>query len=294
MGSKKVLKKQPIVYVLVSVQTTDIPKLGSYIDDIHAELINLGFVEKIESSSHELKINLQDLEDEEGHSFIPETSKKDYRWDFLSLKRDMGVVLTKNQICLKKTSYDGFDKMLESFDQIFSAIGKTINGFEQFGVKRIGLRYIDVFVPFPGDSALDYLQNKYHVNLFENQPEFKAIEELVNIESLSKTEHGMLRHRIIENRPVNGRAPILPPDIDEPAQVALRPIVQEHWKQLTDQKYIMLDIDHFSLPEMKLSKSTVLEKIRDLYQISSDVFWASLSEKGLEKFELSEIEVNPL
>ncbi len=292
MGKKKILRRQPLVYSLISVETTEIPNLESNLGPLHTALTGLKFSDgPLPTETKEVSIGLPPSASSNDISANISGSKK--RWDFLNLERSQGIVVSTNNICLKQTAYTKFEDMLEIFEKVLDCFESTIENFHGIGIKRIGLRYIDVLIPLEGDDLTDYVSDQYKVNLLSSTDDISVGSDLNRLTSRAQTDFGTLQHSFIENKAIDGRISLLPPEFNEPPNVALQPVIQDHWENLGERKYALLDIDHFSNyhPLLAFEDANVSSRIKNLYKVASAVFWNALSNKALDAYQLEEMDI---
>jgi uncharacterized protein (TIGR04255 family) len=83
----------------------------------------------------------------------PVDAKESLRWDFLDKSQRWSILLTHEFLMLQTTDYDVFEDFLSRWKGVLGAacsLGIPV-------VERLGLRYVDLVQPAPGEPLTDYL-----------------------------------------------------------------------------------------------------------------------------------------
>lgn len=240
------LTKSPLIFVLAQVRFAPILKMAEYVPEIQEALRRKGFPGYQVRATQEI-------------SFLPVLqAAQSERWFFSSRDRVRSVILAPDFVVLATSEYDRFESFAAELEQTL-AIVKTASSPEFSS--RIGLRYVDLIRPGPGESLDDYLQ----AGIRGLRPEeIGATSTLHQLQIQAKTPAGSLSVRLWQN--TDGR--VLPPDIagDE---VAFRVDSAPQGELLT-----ILDLDHSSEVQREFEPPTLLADLWDLHAGTDRAFRA--------------------
>lgn len=273
------LAHPPLIFALLDMRTSRVPKMEDHIEEIHAKLL--------ESSLD--TTDLQILE-QSRLSFNPaegifENLGSVKSWHFLDLPRQNSLIVSDSQVTLKQSNYATINEMLDMFGTMLRILHETIPGYGKIGVRRMGLRYIDILMPMEADEVIDsYISKKY------TSTDLRAIEGVTRALPFGgancTTQYGNLRLYFEKMMQVDGKLKILPENLFDPPNVALTPIIQDHWKNIGDREYMMMDSDHyreFHNPE-KNDINFVLTLARNLHTVSDALFLDVLNQHALNSY----------
>ena len=218
------LYNDPLSAVLCQVRFSRVRKMDELIAAIQDRLRRVGYPEDVSGVVQQISLLAapgQPAQPQVNAQKRDEFRSKDNRWS-LTVADDM--------IALVTTAYDrfaGFRNRIEEALRIVDEVAELHHG----QVRRIGLRYIDVIDPQPGETFRDYLQGSLH------GPKTTVItgpEEVMHLESIGRTRIGHFILRITQN----DQGLLVPPDL------IFRPMT--HKQQVSPGKLITLvDSDHF-------------------------------------------------
>lgn len=284
--SNIVLEHSPLVMALIELRFTPLPQkhLEAGLEDFKSALFehelpdfhetDVSQVEAKPSASGQLE-------------FKTMTGK---RWDFISLNRDLGVILMGDSICLRATTYSHFGDFRELWSRVNQAFFASFPHANKAGIQRVGLRYMDVFLPQPKEAYTDYINrdwlSKKHID--------SDASTLSSYKQQTRTMSGLLRLELEERAIDNGNVSIFPKDINDPDPVALQVQAKDLWRTANPKKYAILDIDHIWTAENKKPKILNIENtlaITDsLHDDCEDTFWSILSKHAEEKWNKGHLE----
>lgn len=238
------LHKDPLAAVLVQVRFSRVRKMGEFIPAIQDRLRRAGYPEDASGVFKQISLLAepgQPVQPQVIEQQRDEFRTKDNRWS-LTVAEDMIVLVT--------TDYDrfsGFLARLEEALQILDEIAEIHLG----QLHRVGLRYIDVIDPAPGETFRDYLQGSLHG---PRSSVFTGSEQLLHLESIGRTGVGHFILRITQN----DQGALVPPDL------YFRPMV--HKQQVGHGKLVTLvDSDHFVEGTWDYDLSSILETADTLH-----------------------------
>jgi len=289
MTTKMRLKHQPLVYTLFAMRTTTIPNVGQCIADIHARLMQTEtpFQDIIVSDTQTVALDTLAGIAADTISGIENTSSSLKSWHLINLDRDKSIVITENSVCLKVSRYTLFEDMHKILATVLGIIEDCIPGFSNVGVKRVGLRYIDVLMPMLDDDKIDlYVNKNFQPNLFGVVKGLKNQSALTTLASSAETDAGTLKFLLAKKQVVDGAIQVLPNELAESEETALDIQIQDHWRKLEDRQYFLMDIDHFITEgkSEKYNKENVLGSVKSLYKITKDIFSDVLTDYALEQY----------
>ena len=293
MTRKRKLEKAPLVYALIQVRTTEIPNLKDKVDSIHEKMMSVDLIDKQEVKSKNLHLTFN-VSDGRQSSNQGETITS-YR--FYNNDRTVCVVLEPTQIMLKATKYDTFNKIIALFESVLRFCNDSIVSFEKIRLNRIGVRFIDALIPVGNKDVNEYLADNTFNDFAGPITGGANVGLLSERTSYIPTDTGFLRASIGQHhKSTDGRVMLLPSDLAEGGDIALKPIIQDHWRGLGDNRYAILDTDHFqeypTEENIRLDIDNTLKMINCLRKANSDVFWNILSETAKLDYGYTETEIN--
>src|SRR6266571_5727337 len=129
------------------------------------------------------------------------------RWQFADDAKRHGVVLQQNSIGLHATDYSTHDEFSGRLEVILKAMESII---PSMFIKRLGLRYIDVIVPRPGENLNNYVREGIRCDPGKI-PYMKSYLGLTTIDCEMEAGHLLIKYYIA--RGAGEETPILPPDL---------------------------------------------------------------------------------
>ncbi|AFH95210.1 TIGR04255 family protein [Providencia stuartii] len=274
--TKYILKNSPLVMVLLDLRFSTILDeiLDKGISEFKMALYKLGYTMQEETMINSVDASPSKVQ---GFEFKMDTKK---RWDFITINRDAGVILTDSSLCLRVTNYESFENFQSDWIKVLRSFLNCFPDAVNAGMKRIGLRYVDVFFPHKGRPYSDLISEKF---LSENQRNLSKDKDSLHFNiHRQDTKHGTLNATLEERYPINGAFNIFPENLMEPDPLSMTVPQKPFWEEnATLGKYAILDIDHaWKCKEqtINLSEENILEKLTSLHSDSSSLFWGYLSE----------------
>lgn len=271
--NKFILEHSPLVMALVDLRFTTIPKkkIEQGLEDFKSSLFDLGL-----SIFHESELNQVEAQPTtEGHFEFK--THKNQRFDFLSLQRNKSVILTTESLCFRTTDYKHFDEFKGFWTLIIEAFFNSFPQAKNAGMRRMGLRYTDVFLPQQDEQYTDYISEEW----ISHTHRASQLSTLNTFRQQRQTDHGIIRVELEERLPDNGVIELFPRDIQDPPPVSVSINIKDIWKTASPSKYALLDVDHSWLPNEKevmgLSIETINKSLQLLHGDSADIFWGILS-----------------
>lgn len=283
---KKSLVKAPLVHVVLDLRFAEIPSLKSRQKDLeqqlHEEMIDIGFPEKILSKSENFDFEFDRESDKFSHR------KYDIERLLFRASGERKIVeISASSIQLKSTEYSSFENFYEIFKGIILSVNKIFK-LDKTLIKSLELRYIDVIVPTKNYQLKDFIDNSYL------SPH--SLVDFVQLHgqkaSVLETKSGQLVVNFSE-LPINNNKviQILPNDLMEPDEKCTLLIKgQKEWLSALSTTYGILDMKHthtfHGSPTFSIEK--VDNEAKALYEDISKIFWNTLSETALNEWELLE------
>ena len=287
---KKILRSAPLVQAVIHLRFSETPSL-SIIDSkllktIHAQMINLGFPDFIESTAQSVEFTVDQSSQE-----VKQRTQTMKRYVFIAAGKTESIELNSTSLIIKSTNYNTFEELSQSFLSAINLCLETVNELQKMLLKSIGLRYVNAIVP-KGSNNLESLISKEIIPL-----------STVSI-SNSRHLHGSMSKAIetdnnqsmlinFEELPLNGTSvhKILPENSIEPdTNCGLVIKGYSWWANVPGNTYGILDIDHsynFNSPQFDMG--LVESELFKLKQNISSVFWELTSDTAKNAWDYEEI-----
>jgi uncharacterized protein (TIGR04255 family) len=247
------MKNAPLAAVVAEVRFAETLKIEERVPDLQ---------EALEDKYPRLeRFNIQTVEFGDGDAkFSPER-----RWDFYSAGGFHAVSLTKTALALHATEYADFDNdFSKRLAHVLSIFGRIVPGRY---VERIGLRYIDLVIPRPGEQPEAYLNSPIS-NLSAIWPSAQ-LQQSASIFAFSR-ENRTTRFRCILRQP---SASPIPPDFALPINLKKSARTEACERQGPSQIGIaVLDFDSSCIPNMTFDADLVHSQFSTLHDDSSELF----------------------
>jgi uncharacterized protein (TIGR04255 family) len=132
------------------------------------------------------------------------------RWDYRNKDETWSIVVLPDSVVLQTTAYDRFEDFAEHLNlAVGTVLVKTEN--DRLGVvQRVGLRYIDLVQPRPGEDYRFYLRAGFHGVADEV---FRPGTHRLHVESVGATEVDGIPGTMIVRVVQNDQGFDLPPDL---------------------------------------------------------------------------------
>lgn len=275
MPRRRILKRAPVVYILMQLRFAPILAMAKYIPDIQDALRRSGFPLTVEDAVKEVRVELND-------GAVKTDTAQRVAWHFQDAGRTAAVVLRPDSFVFHASAYQDFERFLEA---ALTAL-ELVHRHAALGpVSGLGLRYVDVLCPDAEGSADRHLVAALagveghafaQVEDIPNAAGLDALRERRMLESVYRTAHGMLVQRVIEN----AGQPALSPDVIE-CRLKLRDL-----QGTAEGRFVTLDTDHFRDEENTPFDLSIVEKgLRDLHAGTSAAFFAAINEEGAASWE---------
>jgi len=248
------LHEDPLALVLCQVRFSRIRKMPEFLPEIQHRLRDLGY-------PGDASTPLQRIQVEPGKApvFMPvqheEFRSKDNAW---------GVVVSEDMLVLATTQYDRFRGFAERLQAILTIVDE-VAGLQKGSIIRIGLRYIDVITPKPGENWRLYLQPSLHGPA---SPVFDSGEPLLGMEFHGKTRIGRLTIRISQNN----QGQLVPPG------TIVKPMAFRQ-QDLGDRLLTLIDSDHYVEGQWDFNMKELIETVDELHEGINTVFFDNIITK---------------
>lgn len=246
------LKNAPLIYTLGMVQFPKIPGVERFVDL---------FLDKIRSEYplvDEVKMPVFNA------AFSPQGIQigqhESKLWQFTSVDRKWGFILTDQALCLHTIDYREFSDFSHRFQKGLESFLKV----PEIGIDwmtALGIRYVNLIITESKHPLKNYL-NSWTLPSEPPKPQLSIIEGAYV--ARYKTEVGELRLQSLRNPQFT-----LPPELQSPL------IVKNGWiRNRPGTDFALVDIDHsIAFPQpanMKAEDAT--KHLKDLHEISKEVF----------------------
>ncbi len=256
------LARSPLVYVVAQIRFSAVESIAKYIPEIQDALRKRQFVRFEEGHVTNLRLL-------PGGPELATTLK----WEFQTREQDTGIVVSKDAIALHVSHYTGFAEFCEVLER---ALELTHSNVGLGLIERIGLRYVDLVKPGPGEALDQYLNPR----ILGFQDEAICVRQMISsaMQYSGATEAGVLSVRVIQRA---GSA-ALPPDLESlPLKLVLPQVY-------AGERTCALDFDHYMELEkeaLDFSTATIMDRVNILHAPIHDVFRATVTPHALAVWE---------
>lgn len=152
MGRK--MNNAPVYFTICQVRFNTILQLMQYVPEIQEKMRKSGFADF--AKREDTTINFGTVVGEQ--SVTPKVEVVE-RFLFSNMKRTAGFFLEHNGLSFQVSEYETFEKFCEQFllglSELHDVVGLNFT-------ERVGIRYLDVVIPKPGEKASAYLVREVH------------------------------------------------------------------------------------------------------------------------------------
>lgn len=252
------LPNAPLIYVLAQIVFTRVPKMESRWEDFHQEIFDQ-YPEAVPERMRQFQI--QDT----GVS----SASDQVRWKMFDREKRTGIILSPESMIFHATSYTTSDDFFDSLDFILKKlIGILPKSVE---VNRLGLRYVDLFLPSEELPVENQVSGKLgSISLEEAGCSFQKLEEVTRYNTSINGEL-VIRHR------QSTEADILPGDLF-PNDLQPAPLLSDVKPERT--VVSLMDYDHYVHLKEDFDSQKIIIKFKELQEISSKAFEITTTEEA--------------
>ncbi len=250
------LEQSPLVLVLCQVRFPALLGMQDYVATIQADLREQGYtrfsqerIQQVAFGGGEIKTNL------------------DTRWVFPNRAFTEAVVLAPNFVLYQTSDYDVFETFVERLSGVIDAVAKATR--VDFA-DQAGLRYVDLIRPAGDRSASEFLREQVRGLASATLGARVARQQFI---TQAQSDFGELFVRSFESSGPD----FMPPDLVS-THLKLKPDP----KELADETYRVLDIDHIARREIEFASAPLAETLWMLHDASSRAFRAAVTAEALE------------
>lgn len=267
--------KAPLVYVVATIRTTDIPDLiGSQYAALHQAMIRQGLPEAVTSEVREINFSFASSADDQSA-----TTK--VRRAFFNAARTESFVVEPGAVELRVSVYTKYEVLIQRFTTLLDAMIESVDVFGKILGQELLLSYADVIVPYQGRSLADYFDNDGRIlplDAFGG----KAGQEIrlgqVQISRLPDPHQKI--DMVLEQLPIQdgkfGRA--LPAGMIEPDVKFNMPLNIKGPDDLTGvNQYVLLMTQATKLRTETLEALDIRLEFESLHKLTSDTFWTLIN-----------------
>lgn len=258
------LPRSPLVVVLGQVRFSPILLMESYVPAIQDDLRRSGFPGFRKGVVEEVTWNFAQNVNAEP---AVETVKRP-RWEFFSADATWRIVLTEEALTLATSEYVRYDDPFERFMR--TALTALDAHAALQVVTRLGLRYVDLVQPAPGESLAEFL----HPNLMGVPAEQVGMREATPyIQIRGTTEAGLMVLRCV----FTDAGQSIPPDLaDLELPIKTRPA--------PGSMVAILDFDHFAPVQLTFQLQDAMDRLSQLHDTLDVAFRHSVTKTALERW----------
>jgi uncharacterized protein (TIGR04255 family) len=245
------LSKQPLVLVLCQVRFSPVRQMADYIAAVQEEFRRRGYPIERTGKVQQLTITPAGVQ-----------AVEQQRWEYRTKEETWSILVLEDSVVLQTTAYERFEGFAE---QLHLAVGTVLRRTEQdrLGViQRIGLRYVDLIQPRPGEDFRVYLQPG--LQGVADQV-FRAGTHRLHIESIGTTEIEDMEGTMIVRVAQNDQGYDVPPDL-----VSAAPIHTSRAKP--GEVVTLVDIDHYVEGTFEPSVDWIIAKAYKLHDHVIEAF----------------------
>jgi uncharacterized protein (TIGR04255 family) len=247
-----------LVYVVAQINISAVMAMEQYVPQIQELLRHKGFPRSKEGLTAEIRLESPGS---------PPTIISQPRYEFQDRSGRTGIVVGPKFVAVHTNEYKDCEKFLEVVSVAIQTLQETA---KPDLVERIGLRYVDLIRPDPGESLRDYLPQQllgYEVN------EIKVGEASFAFQFTGKSAEGRILARHYPAQAGNA----LPPDLQN---------AHLDYSNIPASKSgdAFLDFDHSSEAKIEFGSSEILAAIEQLHDALDLLFRKSVTPSALEKW----------
>jgi uncharacterized protein (TIGR04255 family) len=249
-----------LVQVIAQVRFPELSSIDSHVERLREAFKAIGFPRSVPGVIQRMAVSSA------GEPSVSATP----RWDFFDLKRQWGLVLTRDFVLLQTSAYDRYPGFRQRLEGVLTALGPVV-GTE--AVARVGLRYIDTIEALePGGAPADLLAPGLRGYSAPDLPSVTGAALSSRQETLLPTTVGTLAIRSL----LRSDGGYLPPDLADTELVPPRTFTP-------GQPVVVLDFDHFvGEPEMLFESAALLGMFDALHAVMRDAFWTAVTPDALD------------
>ena len=143
MPRRRILKRAPVVYILMQLRFAPILAMAKYLPDIQDALRRSGFPLMAEDAVKEVRVELND-------GAVQTATEHRMAWHFQDAGKTAAVVLRPDSFVFHASAYQDFERFLEA---ALKALELVHHGASLGPISGLGLRYVDVLCPDAQGSA---------------------------------------------------------------------------------------------------------------------------------------------
>jgi len=219
------LGRHPLSLVLCQVRFSPIRKMGNYIPAIQDQFRRRGYPLERAGKVQQVRITARGVD-----------STEQERWEYRTKDETWSITVFEDSVALQTTAYDRFEEFARTLEQALQTVLLATEHDRLGIVERIGLRYINLILPGPGEDFRRYLRPGLHG---VRDSAFEPGSNRTHIESVGRTSCGQTQGIMIVRISQNDQGFDLPPDL---AAGAPSHISQAKAGELAT----LIDIDHYT------------------------------------------------
>jgi uncharacterized protein (TIGR04255 family) len=256
------MKNPPLIYSLGMIRFPRLPDIERYIDKF-MESIRDKYPIDDRITTKIFNANFTP----DGVTINPEETKV---WQFASIDRSWGFVLTDQTFCLHTSKYRDYQDFRERFGFGINALRQTPDINIQW-IISIGIRYVNMVIAASKSNLTDYLQPW----VLAPKPLKVALEKIESVYvSRYKTSQGECRLQVLHN-----------PSFTLPPELNSQFLIKNNWiRPRPDSEFALIDIDHFLTGQQsfQFNVEDILKQLNHLRQTSREVFDAIGTSQALK------------
>lgn len=246
------LKHAPLIYTIGMIQFPKVPRVERFIDPFLDKIRNTyPLVDEVKVPIFNTNFSPQGIQIGQHESRF---------WQFMSVDRKWGFILTEQALCLHTVDYRDFPDFSNRFQKGIELLLKV----PEIGIDwviTLGIRYVNLVIAKANHTLNDYIDS-WALPIEPPRSQLSIIEGAYV--ARYTTSVGELRLQSLRNPPYT-----LPPELQSPL------IVKNGWVRnhpTTD--FALIDIDHsITFPQpLNMKTKEVFKHLQDLRDISKEIF----------------------
>lgn len=254
----KKLKKPPVFYSLIQIRFNRITLMHTYVPAFQEALRKKGFPD----FSPETQLEVQIMQSAGGQPNVEQRNSQ--RWVFNDLERTAGFVLLEDALVYHTTSYAGYTECRQRVLEALALLHELLGGLSY--VQRVGMRYLDAFVPSREEQLEDYV--------------------LPELLGLSQMPLGDLKHSYCETVRTVDDATLVMKAFITSVGLPMPPDLQQLTLALPDRlrepagPCLVMDSDCFTEKRVGYDSALLEQRLDSLHETLIHVFNQSITEKA--------------
>tara|TARA_R110001592_G_scaffold316495_1_gene592984 strand:+ start:1823 stop:2710 length:888 start_codon:yes stop_codon:yes gene_type:complete len=278
--------KAPLIYMTAKIKTTPLPNLTS--DQwalIEQLMVKNGLPEKVTSKVKEISFNASN---ESSQEESPVSTSYVNRHGFFSADRSNALIIEKDGIEWRTSSYIRYAFVCEKFQQILEALCEQISAYQFVPTQELSLSYVDLIAPIGNRTLSEYFSNSDKIlplsaitGSEKDLQNFGLLQINRIVEPNKRIFISLDQLPVIEGRPSR----FLPQNMMEPDNKLSMPLkLRDEWSNILLNHYALLTTQAALLTNTSLKDLKFQDACKPIHSLTRETF------KGLINKEVCDID----